>query len=430
MLWRNPGLPATRLLIASLSVLTLAGCGGPAEGPATEQAPKGKAVRPADARGASGKVTVCGPEDTGVFKTLTRTFNAKKSGVTARYVELGADTDAARAQAIQRLEGRSSQCDMYVMDVTWVSEWAAQGWVKDQTALVEQKKDEFIPSTLKTAHYDKRYWAMPFYTNAGVLFYRSDRVEPPTTWKQVYKEAAGNPRNRVEMQGKQYEGLTVNFLELLYSAGGSVLDENGKVTVDSPETRKVLKLMADGVKSGAIDRASLTYEEDAARRVYESGAAGHLRGWPNMYTLLQKTAAARGTKVAQLPAFDEHAKPASVLGGWNLAVAASSKNTGAAVSLIQYATSAKFQKKLFLDHAQAPVAESTYEDPQVRKEIPFAAPLKEAVVNAKPRPKSPVYAEISKAVYSNVHAVLSGTADVDSAVRKMAEDINTAQKTF
>lgn len=434
MLLTGANFRTTRLLIASFSVLALAGCAGvPADGTAgsaAEQAPKGKAVDPGAARGASGKVTICGNEDTGVFKTLTDSFNAQENGVTARYVELGADTDSTRAQAIQRLEGGSTECDIYLMDVTWVSEWAAQGWIKDQTALIKQNREAFLPSTLETAHYDKRYWATPFYTNAGVLFYRSDRVKQPTTWKQVYQQAAENRRNRLEMQGKQYEGLTVNFLEMLYSAGGSVLDDNGDVTIDSPQTRKVLGLMADGMKSGAIDPAAVTYEEDASRRAYESGAAGYLRGWPSMYTLMQQTAAGHDTAVAQLPAFDDSAKPAAVLGGWNLAIAASSKNTAGAVSLIQYATSATFQKKMFLDHAQAPVVASIYDDSKVRKEIPFAAPLKQAVVNAKPRPKSPVYAEISKAIYSNVNAVLSGATDVDSAVRKMAADIKSAQKTF
>lgn len=417
--------------IAVTAVLALAGCSsGPAEGPAAEQAPEGKVVEPAAAQGATGEVTACGIRDTGVFKTLTDSFNAKGSGVTARYVELGQDTDAARAQAIQRLEGGSAECDVYLMDVTWVSEWAAQGWVQDQSKLVEQRKADFIPSTLETAHYAQRYWATPFYTNAGLVFYRNDRVQPPTTWKQVYEQAKQNPQNQVEMQAKQYEGLTVNFLEMLYSAGGSVLDENGNITIDSPQTRAVLNFMADGVKSGAVDRASLTYDEDASRRAYESGAAGQLRQWPNAYKLIQQTASGPATAVAPLPAFDENSKPSAVLGGWNWAIATTSDNPGGAVSFINFASSAEFQKTMAVKHSQAPVMASTYDDPEVQAKIPFITQLKQSVISAKPRPKSPVYAQISKAIYSNVYPVLAGQADVETAVQKMAADIKTAQETF
>ena len=422
----------SRALVA-LTTLTVAltGCAsGGATGPTTEQAPEGKVVDPAAAQSAGGDVTICGHRDTGTFKTLTETFNAKGTGVTARYVELGQDTDATRAQAIQRLEGGSAECDIYLMDVTWVSEWAAQGWVQDQTQLVEQNKGGIIPSTLDTARYAGRYWATPFYTNAGLMFYRSDRVQPPTTWKQVYEQARQNPQNQVEIQAKQYEGLTVNFLEMLYSAGGSVLDEQGNLTIDSPQTRAVLNTMADGVKSGAVDRASLTYEEDASRRAYESGAAGQLRQWPNAYKLIQQTGAGPATAVAPLPAFDENSKPSAVLGGWNLAIAAGSDNPGGAVSLINYATGPEFQKTMALKHAQAPVVSSVYDDAEVQAKIPFFAQLKQSVLSAKPRPKSPVYSQISKAIYSNVYPVLAEETDVESAVQKMTADIKAARETF
>lgn len=418
-------------VVATTAALALSGCAStPVTGPVGEHAPEGVVVDPAAAQGASGEVTICGVRDTGVFETLTKSFHTSGKGVTARYVELGQDTDSTRAQAIQRLEGGSTACDIYLMDVTWISEWAAQGWVQDHSRLVERRRTEFIPSTLETARYDDRYWAVPFYTNAGLLFYRNDRVPPPTTWAQVYAQAEGDPQLRVEMQAKRYEGLTVNFLEMLYSAGGSVLDEDGAVTIDSPQTRAVLELMTRGLDSGAVDRACLTYNEDDGRRAYESGVAGYLRQWPSAHELIEQTSIGPRTAVAPLPAFDESSKPSAVLGGWNLAIAANSDNPGGAIALIEHATSAEFQKTMVLENTQAPVHTATYEDPEVRAEIPFIGQLKESVLSAEPRPKSPVYAQISRAIYRNVYQVISGQTDVESGVREMAEDVRTAQETF
>lgn len=413
------------------AALVLSGCASaPPTGPPVEHAPPAAVADPASARGARGEVTICGVRDTGVFETLTQEFNARGTGLTARYIEIGQDTDATRAQALQRLEGGSSECDIYLTDVTWTSEWATQGWLLDHSKLTEGHRGRLIPSTLETVRYAGRDWAVPFYTNAGLLFYRADRLPAPTTWREVYAQAGQDRTRRVEMQAKRYEGLTANFLELLYSAGGSVIDDSGRVTVDSPQTREVLRLMSQGLETGAIDRACLTYDEDYARRAYESGAAGYLRQWPSAHKKIQETAAGPVTEAVALPAFDERSKPAAVLGGWNLAIAAKSDDPGAAVALIDYATSAQFQKKMVLDTAQAPVFAALYDDPQVRAELPFIPQLKESLLQAKPRPRSPVYAQVSRAIYDNVYEVISGQTDVESGVREMAADVETAQETF
>ncbi|RRO19969.1 ABC transporter substrate-binding protein [Saccharopolyspora rhizosphaerae] len=415
----------------AMATLALSGCASaPPTGPPGEHAPEVAAADPAMARGAKGEVTICGVRDTGVFEHLTEEFNARGNGLSAHYVEIGQDTDSTRAQALQRLEGGSSECDIYITDVTWTSEWATQGWLLDHTKLTEVRRGELLPNPLETVRYDGRDWAVPFFTNAGLLFYRDDRVPEPKTWSEVYAQAGQDRSRRVEMQAKRYEGLTVNFLELLYSAGGSVIDESGRVTVDSPETRKVLRLMTQGLENGAIDRACLTYDEDYARRAYESGAAGYLRQWPSAHKLVKQTDTGPVTKAAPLPAFDEHSKPAAVLGGWNLAIAAGSDNPGAAVALVDFATSAEFQRQMVLRSTQAPVYAALYDDPQVRAELPFIPQLKESLLQAKPRPVSPVYAQVSRAIYNNVYAVISGQTDVESGVREMAADVEKAQETY
>lgn len=425
-------MPSSRPWAAvAVAALALSGCASaPPAGPPGEHAPQVAVADPGSARGGRGEVTICGVRDTGVFENLTQEFNARGGGLSARYVEIGQDTDSTRAQALQRLEGGSSECDIYLTDVTWTSEWATQGWLLDHSRLTQRHRDELMPSTLESVRYAGRDWAVPFYTNAGLLFYRADRVPPPTTWHEVYAQAAQDRSKRVQMQAKRYEGLTANFLELLYSAGGSVIDESGRVTVDSPQTRAVLRLMAQGMDSGAIDRACLTYDEDYARRAYESGAAGYLRQWPSAHKLISETSTGPVTRAAALPAFDEHSRPAAVLGGWNLAIAAKSDNPGAAVALIDYATSAEFQKKMVLRTAQAPVFAALYDDPGVRAELPFIPQLKESLLHAKPRPRSPVYAQVSRAIYDNAYEVISGQTDAESGVRKMAADVESAQETF
>lgn len=416
------------ILAGALVSVVLTGCGG---GQPSEQAPAAEAVDPASGEGAVGKVTMCGHSDaSGVNGGTVAAFSEQNPDVEAEYVEIGANTDQSRTQQVQRLEGQSSECDVFLMDVTWVSEFATQNWLLDQTAVVEGLKDEAIPSTLETAFYDGKYWATPFYTNASLIYYMPDKVAKPETWQQLYSEAAEGADTGFVYQGQQYEGLTVNFLELLYSAGGTVLDEEGNVAIDSAETREVLDFMAAGIENGAVPRAVLTYDEDATRIAYESGEYGYQRNWPHVYRLLKETPLAEDFAVAPLPTWEEGGEASGVLGGWNMAISAYSENPEAAVALINFATSPEWQKRVAADYSQAPMNEAAYDDPEVLEAMPFAQELRQSVMGAKPRPKSPVYPQISQAIYNNVFSVISGETDSETAVQNMVEEIEAAQETF
>jgi multiple sugar transport system substrate-binding protein len=411
---------------AVMACSMLAACGGGAASPNSGAAP----VDPSAGKDASGSINVCGGKDaSGIYKGTAEAFTRANGKVTAKYTEIGATTDEARTQAVQRFEGKSAECDIFLTDVIWTSEFASQGWLVDQSKLVEANKDRLIPSTVETTKYEDKYWASPFFTNAGLIYYQKDKVAKPETWQQLYAEAAKAPGNSFVYQGKQYEGLTVNFLEMLYSAGGEVLDSNGEVKIDSPQTREVLDFMVKGLNGGSADRAVLTYNEDPARLAYESGDNGYQRNWPHVYRLLNETPLKGTFGVAPLPKW-EGGKASGVLGGWNLAISAHSKNPAGAVAFIDFATSPEWQKHVAMDFSQAPVNEAAYADGAVLKKMPFAKELLASVKGAKPRPISPVYPQISQAIYKNVYAVLSGTTGTDEAVEKMAEEIKTAKASF
>lgn len=71
-----------------------------------------------------------------------------------------------------------------------------------------------------------------------------------------------------------------------------------------------------------------------------------------------------------------------------------------------------------------------YDDAQVKEALPFAADLREAVRRAEPRPVSPVYPQISQAIYTNVYSVLQGNMSPDQPASQMDEEIQRALETF
>jgi multiple sugar transport system substrate-binding protein len=389
----------------------------------------GDALAADAADGATGSVTLCLPKDvSGAFTKTIDAFNAEQTGVTAKLLELPESADEQRNQLVQRSEARSPECDVMGIDVIWTAEFAGQGWLKDLTPAVEQRRDEFIPSTLETGHYDAKYWAFPHNSNAAILYYRTDQVaDAPSTWEQVYEQAAQN--DGITYQGAAYEGLTCDFLELAFSLGADVLSDDGKSSaVDSQETRDALEFMVRGIADGAAPKSVVTSMEEQSRRTFESGKATFMRNWPYAYATGQQSKIKGKFAITTLPGLG--GKPgAGVLGGTNLAISAYSENPGAALAVVNYFTGPEGQR-LIGEGATPPATTAAYDVESVRKAIGLPDEIKQAISQAKPRPVSPVYPQISQAIYDNVNQALSGKLSTDQAVQNMHDQIEQALSTF
>jgi len=411
------------------------GGGGGGGSTSSSSAPKiegAKVIDPASMNGAKGNVTLCMGKDTSGDKTaLVKQFNSANPGITAKLLEFSTSADEQRAQFVQRQEAKSGECDVFYSDVIWTAEFASQKWLYDMTPYLDSKKSELIPATLKTVDYAGKLWGVPQQTDAAFLYYRDDQVQtPPTTWQQVYDVAKQN--DGIVYQGAPYEGLTCDFLELAFAAGGKVLsDDQKKSAINSPQNVKALQFMADGVKNGVAANGVTTYMEEESRRYFESGKATFMRNWPYAYALGEKkgTAVAGKFKVMPFPQFEGGGK-AAILGGHNFVISAYSKNPAAALKLTDFFISPEVQKTEFTDYSLAPTLASVYDDPDVQKKYAFAQELKQSVSQAQARPVSPVYPQISQAIYNNVNAALSGKASPADAMKTADDQINKALATF
>jgi multiple sugar transport system substrate-binding protein len=386
-----------------------------------------------EARNAKGSVTFClGKDTSGNQAESMRRFNRRfaSRGLRMRLLEFPESADEQRNQFIQRQEAQSGECDVFYSDVIWTAEFAAQKWLMDMSQYVNSRRDEFIPSTLSTIQFDGRFWGVPQQTDAAFLYYRSDQVDAvPETWQAVYQEAQQG--DGIVYQGAPYEGLTCAYLELAFAAGGQVLSEDGsKSVINSQQNVRALQFMVDGVKNGAAPRAVTTYMEEPARRAFEAGRATFMRNWPYAYALGQKAQRVKGKfEVAPFPTFEGGGK-AGILGGHNLVISAFSKNPAGAVALVDFLTSPEIIKVNAAEFSLAPTLKATYDDADVKEALPFADELRQAVTQARTRPVSPVYSQVSQAIYKNVNQALAGQVSPQDALRRADEQINQALATF
>ena len=308
--------------------------------------------------------------------------------------------------------------DVYNLDVTWTAEFAENDYIVPLTGV---STDGFLSGPLDTCRYERRFdgipfsgeklWALPFNADAGLLYYRDGLVERPVDWDTVVDEtrrvlgsrAAPGPRGRLDPQLDNYEGLTVNVLEVLRELKPTIqVDDAGRLPFDEQDLQQVVDRFRDE-NDGVVLPASLGYDEQRSTQAMREGKTLYLRNWPIAYRTLRATsgessaADERSSRITQPPG-------GSVLGGQNLAVARHSKRPTAATELITFLNEPS-QRALFVNGGFAATRGSVYDDQAVRATFP-AEKLRAAVNNAEPRPEGPCYARFSKILRDAVTASL------------------------
>ncbi|MBC2901704.1 ABC transporter substrate-binding protein [Streptomyces cupreus] len=386
------------------------------------------------ADGGRGPLTLATAGDlTGYLGPLLEGWNRTHPGERVTLVELPDSADETHAQMATDLrdDGRG-RFDVLNIDVNWTSEFAAAGWIRplprDRFPL-----ETFLPPVVDTATYDGQLYAVPYVTNAGLLLYRKDilaeeGVEPPRTWDELEHLAKTvAPKHGLDGYAGQflpYEGLTVNAAEAVYSAGGSILGGEGeRVTVDSAAAREGIGFLARGVREGWIPERALAYKEEESKQAFQDGRLLFLRNWPYAYVVASAEGSPVAGKVGAVPLPGPDGPGTSVLGGSNLAVSTHAENPDSAARLMAYLTSERVQRQVLTRGALPPVRAGLYEDAELIREFPYLPTLRESVLTAAPRPKSPRYDQVSLVVQAVVRDAMTGRTTPEAAVRRLAREL-------
>jgi len=196
------------------------------------------------------------------------------------------------------LEGGSKVPDVYGIDVIWPG-ILAQNLVDLKAYVPEQELAAQFPELIRNNTVNGKLVALPYNLGEGLLFYRVDLLykygyaAPPKTWNeletmaeriQTGERAHGNNGFwGYVWQGAPSKALTCNALEWQVSeGGGTILDENGRITVNNPHAITAWERAARWV--GSISPPGVTaYQEGDAFNVWQTGKAAFMRNWPNAY---------------------------------------------------------------------------------------------------------------------------------------------------
>lgn len=332
------------------------------------------------------------------------------------------------------------EADVYVLDIVWMAEFIKYDYIQPLDESRRTSKDaDFVPNVLATARDanggKEGLWALPFNTDVGLMYYRSDvpGLGEPGDWEDYFgaeakstfaavkqnpqlSAIAGKLRSANAAQLADEETLTVTAFEAMWATRGEVVNKDGRFVFNrsgevnfDDRALEGLKNLATGYHDPDIVQPGAgEADEDNAVRVFEDQQALFMRNWPLAYDKLM------GTTKNAVP-FEVSALPhTSVLGGQNLAISRRTDKPKAAQALIEFLTNPSSQLILFEVGGFPPTQQSVLKA-NSQASRPYVQDLRSAIEGARHRPIIPCYAEFTKEFRTGIKRALNnnGTFEPD-----------------
>jgi multiple sugar transport system substrate-binding protein len=344
------------------------------------------------------------------------------------YIKLPTDANQQRELIVRRLAAKDKDIDLIGMDVIWTAELAEAGWIlpwegQDRDVATQGK----LQGPLKTVEYKGKVYGIPFTSNTQLLWYRKDKVDPPPedfTWDEMIDTAIKNG-TVVEVQARQYEGLTVWINALIAGAGGEIVNQAGDVKVNDT-AKRAAEIESKLGKSKAAPPGMSTNAEDQARQGFEAGRSDYQVNYPFVYpsAALVGKDFQKNMGWARYPRTDKDKPSRPPLGGINIGVSKYSETPDLAFQAAECIANEKHQGDAAELGGLPPTTESVYNTAQVKKAYPFADLLRTSIEAAAPRPVTPAYSDISLAIQKTFSP--PDAVDPNGIVKKLKDRIEKA----
>ncbi len=325
-----------------------------------------------------------------------------------------------------------SPYDLVYMDVVWVPKFAAAGWLTDLAPrLAPQEAAQFSAPDLGAGRYQGGLYRLPVRQDIGMLYYRQDLldqqgIKPPETFDELItisqrlQDPKSTPWGYV-WQGKQYEGLSAMFVEVLQGHGGYWIDPaTGGVGLDQPQAIQAVHFLKTTLKQ--ISPPGVTsYQEDDARLVFQSGQAVFLRSWPYVWPLANSPESPIRGKLAIVPMVHvPGSSSGACLGGAGFGIAKSTPHPEAAWKAVQFLTSEATMRQLVLNTGYLPSRMALFQDPAIQSKYPYFPQMAQIAQRATPRPAVAQYAPASDILQRYLSAALTNRLTPEVAMTKAA----------
>ncbi|TLP79885.1 extracellular solute-binding protein [Nesterenkonia sphaerica] len=341
-----------------------------------------------------------------------------------------------------------SQWDSVFLTAEVVQEMSERQWLTDVSDLLSAhtQRDAFIAGTMTAADAGGQYLAVPWNVGAPIMHWNKNLLsevgldpEAPSNWHsqqnswdtfvEYAKELTGS------INGRNVYGFTDAWADtavlhtwgsLLQMHGGRWFDDDGRPIFNSEAGQEATQKLYDLLHTHeVVDPAVTTYTwVFDASPAFLNGTRAFFFTWPFMAGVAadpEESEIAGDNGFAPQPAVETSA---SVDGSEFLAIPAFAENTGEAERFLEYILSPEVQKEIAME-GWATAFSDVNLDPEVLEKFP----VNEAVVQSYEYPVdfgfSPDAAMWKSILADQIHSVLTGDADISSALDEAVSQIES-----
>ena len=384
-----------------------------------------------------------------VMQKLSKEFLAQNPDIKLNWVVL--EENVLRQRLTTDIATHGGQYDILTIGLFEAPMWGERGWlVPFDNVPADYKLDDVLTSVRDGLSFDGKLYALPFYAESQMTFYRKDLLEKAgvtmpdqPTWQQIGEIAAktNDPGHGIYgmcLRGKPGWGENMGQITpVANSYGARWFDMDWNTQLDTPEWKQALTTYVDLLKNyGPPGAASNGYNETLA--LFASGkcamwvdatvSAGFLSD-PAQSSVIGKVGYAH-------PPYGKFNKGNHYLWSWALAIPASSKAPDAAKKFIYWATSQEYIQLVAKTSGWATVPpgtrESTYRSKDYLDAAPFAQLTLETIQTANMTDATqekvpyrgisfvgiPEFQGIGNTVGQTFAAVIAGQKTVDEALKE------------
>ena len=410
---------STGAAFAALAMIfTLAACGRDDEGGGDG----GGASQPAevDTGAASGEIDVWAMgtegEELGV---LADAFMEENPDITVNVTPV--PWDAAHDRIVNAIAGQEVP-DVTMVGTTWMGEFAALGGLDPTPSNIDP--GQFFEGAWNTTVVDGTSYAVPWYVETRLLYYRTDLAEEggvteaPATWDDLKALAEG-----IQGAGAQYginlqpggTGSWQTFMPFFWQAGGEILGEDGEFTLESDACVEALTFYDSFFEEGLTAPAAADVPVEGE---FANGNVGSFISGPWMIGIVTDAGAEPETwTVAHQPTEEAGT---SFVGGANMAVLSDADNKEAGWAFIEYLSQPEVQVTWYETVSDLPSVQSAWDDEALSGDE-LLSTFGDQLNDAKAPPSIATWEEVSAEIDTVIEQVTVGDMAPDEGCTAMQE---------
>ena len=409
------------LMLALTLGVSLVACGGSSTGGGTTPAANDtEAATEESAGGAEGDATklsliLRAGTYAEVIKECLPAFE-EEHNVTCEVLELS-EEDLHTGIALDAANAQGSY-DLCMVDGSWMAEFTANGVLANLTELGYVLDDDIIPATTTISYVDGNAYLAPYYGNVTVLLYNKEIVQAAgydgtniaslDDILKICQQAQADGKKGFIYRGDSQNNFVVDFMPILLSFGGWVIDGNNNPTVNSQEFKDALNFYLELIATGDAE-----VKDDLIASV-DTGAGAMGVGWPGWYTPTADTTAdycaITGAKSAGAKAHN-----ANVYGIWTIGIPANSQNKELACELLTYLMDKDVQKSTVASGG-VPCRYSSLQDPEILATYPQYEVVCKALEGGVYRPVIEEWTQFYTILGTEMDSIINGVKTVDQGL--------------